>query len=104
MSDFYREQHKLRLAYMPWLYPRLKPRHRDWAVPWQADFYKCTKYGGQSGYVPAWWPSARPNEVLDANLAPQKWDRTINSHRDMVDRWWELGVVIEDERGIHEEP
>lgn len=37
MSDFYREQHKLRLAYMPWLYPRLKPRHRDWAEPWQAQ-------------------------------------------------------------------
>ncbi|SOC10619.1 hypothetical protein SAMN05877962_110131 [Alloalcanivorax xenomutans] len=35
MSDSYREQHKLRLAYMPWLYPRLKPRHRAWAEPWQ---------------------------------------------------------------------
>ena len=40
MSDFYREQHKLRLAYMPWLYPRLKPRHRDWAVPWQAELQR----------------------------------------------------------------
>ena len=40
MSDFYREQHKLRLAYMPWLYPRLKPRHRDWAAPWQAELQR----------------------------------------------------------------
>ncbi|MFP1677278.1 acyltransferase [Alloalcanivorax sp. C16-2] len=36
MTDPYREQHKQRLAYMPWLYPRLKPRHRAWAEPWQA--------------------------------------------------------------------
>ena len=37
MTDPYREQHKLRLSYMPWLYPRLKPRHRAWAEPWQAS-------------------------------------------------------------------
>lgn len=35
MNDPYREQHKQRLAYMPWLYPRLKPRHRSWALAWQ---------------------------------------------------------------------
>ncbi len=40
MSDSYREQHKLRLAYMPWLYPRLKPRHRAWAEPWQTKVQK----------------------------------------------------------------
>ena len=33
--DHYREQHKLRLAYMPWLYRRLKPQQRAWAEPWQ---------------------------------------------------------------------
>ena len=32
----YREQHKQRLAYMPWLYSNLKPAHRAWAEPWQA--------------------------------------------------------------------
>lgn len=37
MTDPYREQHKQRLSYMPWLYPRLKPRHRAWAEPWQAS-------------------------------------------------------------------
>lgn len=36
-EDDYREQHKQRLAYMPWLYGRLKPKHRTWAEPWQAE-------------------------------------------------------------------
>lgn len=35
MSDQYREQHKLRLSYMPWLYASLKPAHRLWAEAWQ---------------------------------------------------------------------
>ncbi len=35
-EDDYREQHKQRLAYMPWLYGRLKPKHLAWAAPWQA--------------------------------------------------------------------
>ena len=29
-DDPYREQHKLRLAYMPWLYDSLKPKQRQW--------------------------------------------------------------------------
>jgi acetyltransferase-like isoleucine patch superfamily enzyme len=33
----YREQHKQRLSWMPWLYPVLKERHRGWAVPWQRE-------------------------------------------------------------------
>lgn len=32
-----REQHKLRLAWMPWLYFSLKPRHRAWADAWQRE-------------------------------------------------------------------
>lgn len=32
----YREQHKQRLSYMPWLYWRLKPKQRLWAEAWQA--------------------------------------------------------------------
>ncbi len=31
----YREQHKLRLSYMPWLYASLKPAHKVWAQEWQ---------------------------------------------------------------------
>lgn len=33
----YREQHKKRLSWMPWLYFVLKPRHREWADAWQQD-------------------------------------------------------------------
>jgi acetyltransferase-like isoleucine patch superfamily enzyme len=32
-----REQHKRRLAWMPWLYFTLKARHRAWADVWQAE-------------------------------------------------------------------
>ena len=32
-----REQHQRRLAWMPWLYFALKPRHRAWAEAWQAE-------------------------------------------------------------------
>jgi len=32
-----REQHKRRLAWMPWLYFALKARHRAWAQAWQAE-------------------------------------------------------------------
>lgn len=28
-------QHKQRLNYMPWLYPKLKPKQMVWALPWQ---------------------------------------------------------------------
>jgi acetyltransferase-like isoleucine patch superfamily enzyme len=33
----YQAQHKRRLSYMPWLYYRLKPKHLQWAAPWQAE-------------------------------------------------------------------
>jgi acetyltransferase-like isoleucine patch superfamily enzyme len=32
-----RAQHQRRLAWMPWLYFALKPRHRTWAEAWQAE-------------------------------------------------------------------
>jgi acetyltransferase-like isoleucine patch superfamily enzyme len=34
-AESYREQHKQRLAWMPWLYFVLKEHHREWAEPWQ---------------------------------------------------------------------
>ena len=34
----YREQHKHRLNYMPWLYWTLKPKHRAWAEQWQNEY------------------------------------------------------------------
>ncbi|HLO68345.1 MAG TPA: acyltransferase [Holophaga sp.] len=33
----YRDQHKLRLSWMPWLYFVLKDRHREWALAWQEE-------------------------------------------------------------------
>lgn len=35
MTDPYRDQHKQRLSYMPWLYASLKPAQREWADAWQ---------------------------------------------------------------------
>jgi len=34
----YREQHKQRLNYMPWLYWSLKPKNKQWAVKWQQEY------------------------------------------------------------------
>lgn len=34
----YREQHKHRLNYMPWLYWSLKPKNRAWAEAWQQEY------------------------------------------------------------------
>ena len=36
----YRAQHQRRLSWMPWLYFTLKPAHRAWAEPWQADIQR----------------------------------------------------------------
>lgn len=36
--ETYRQQHKLRLSYMPWLYAKLKPAHRLWAQAWQEEW------------------------------------------------------------------
>lgn len=33
----FRDQHKLRLSWMPWLYFALKARHRAWAHEWQME-------------------------------------------------------------------
>jgi acetyltransferase-like isoleucine patch superfamily enzyme len=32
-----KEQHKLRMSWMPWLWLTLKPKIRAWAEPWQAE-------------------------------------------------------------------
>ena len=34
----FREQHKHRLNYMPWLYWSLKPKNRLWADEWQKEY------------------------------------------------------------------
>jgi acetyltransferase-like isoleucine patch superfamily enzyme len=37
MSEVQREQHKLRLSWMPWLWFDCKPSIRAWAEPWQLE-------------------------------------------------------------------
>ncbi|WP_345316440.1 acyltransferase [Ferrimonas gelatinilytica] len=39
-EDRYRAQHQRRLAWMPWLYYRLKAKHLAWARPWQQALQK----------------------------------------------------------------
>ena len=67
------------------------------AVPWQADFSACTRYGTES---PGWWPSARPNEVNVPGEGRQPWDRRVASGGDrylqMAEQWWKLGFVVEE--------
>jgi len=36
-DDRHREQQKLRLSWMPWLWSTAKPKIRAWAEPWQAE-------------------------------------------------------------------
>jgi hypothetical protein len=63
------------------------------AVPWQADFNDCSIEEGAD-----WWPGQRPNEVRrgDERHAPwtPEWER-----QDMVDKWAELGFVVEKRTG-----
>ena len=35
--EAFREQHKRRLSWMPWLYFSLRDKHRVWADAWQAE-------------------------------------------------------------------
>lgn len=37
MEIDYIKQHKKRLSWMPWLFYSLKPKHLEWAIPWQSE-------------------------------------------------------------------
>ena len=65
-------------------------------MPWQADFLKCAG---------AWWPAQRPDEVFESSGSPQvAWTRDkISSHKDMVQRWHELGIVVQVGAEYHEQ-
>lgn len=60
------------------------------AIPWQADFRQC----GQEGSAD-WWPGQRPIQVLRGETrdewVPGEW-----SEVDMVNRWPQLGFIIEE--------
>jgi hypothetical protein len=59
------------------------------AVPWQADFHDCAFEEGAD-----WWPGQRPIQVFrDRQRAlwmPHNWSR-----RDLVEKWSQLGFVVE---------
>jgi hypothetical protein len=75
------------------------------ALPWQADFNDCRNEGNY-----AWWPSARPTDVLPTASARSRvvWARATNrfeggnrtsSHEDMVKHWSKFGFVVEQTSG-----
>jgi hypothetical protein len=68
---------------------------RQMAVPWQADFYKCTTTSSDTRRV-GWWPQQRPDDVFeDGGATRVAWIREkISNHKDMVDKWHELGFVV----------
>jgi len=43
MIELYRDQHKKRLSFMPWLYYSLKPEHKTWALIWQQEIQQHLK-------------------------------------------------------------
>jgi hypothetical protein len=64
---------------------------KQMAVPWQADFFDCTREDDL-----AWWPAQRPDEVFPERGGPQvDWLRGIVSGpQDMVSAWHRLGFVV----------
>lgn len=66
------------------------------AVPWQADFYEC-KSTSLGGPKVGWWPQQRPEHVYLAATGSQVgWLRNkVHNHQDMVERWHELGFVVQ---------
>ena len=59
------------------------------AVPWQADFNDCSIEQGAD-----WWPGQRPNEVRRGQERHAAWTPAWE-HRDMVEKWSQLGFVVE---------
>lgn len=56
------------------------------AVPWQADFFDCSR---------SWWPSQRPDDVrANANANNTiRWERGVNSHAGMVNNFSRLAFI-----------
>lgn len=65
---------------------------RQMAVPWQADYLKCSRSRGSIG----WWPQQRPDDVFVEGVSSSvAWTREkIRDHQDMVNHWHELGFIV----------
>ena len=92
----------------------IQPGHfsRQLALPWQADFNDCSKWGNLG-----WWPSARPDDVfLNVNdklnqrvpwMRPDasKWPSgsSTAAYEDMVENWYKFGFVLDAGLGFYTE-
>jgi hypothetical protein len=71
---------------------------KQMALPWQADFWACSKEDPNDGPI-TWWPFARPDDVrFEGASASHPWTPDTefsNGYQDMVDKWMKLGFVVE---------
>lgn len=73
------------------------------ALPWQADFFACSKDPDSLTPEPndfvGWWPYSRPDEVFpendENNYHPWTPTEQFSKYEDMVDKWQYLGIVVE---------
>jgi hypothetical protein len=65
------------------------------AVPWQADFFAC-EFEAEANMD--WWPGQRPDQVL-SDSARVPWRRGVSSMNEMVEKWKQLGFVVERKKG-----
>jgi hypothetical protein len=61
------------------------------AVPWQADFFACEC---DEDLSMDWWPGQRPDQVL-RGLQRAQWRLGVSGMNDMVEKWPQLGFVVE---------
>lgn len=67
----YREQHKLRLSWMPWLYDSLKPNQKQWAREWQSELQalfcdmETITFGEDCFIAPSARVFAEPGRLID---------------------------------------
>jgi acetyltransferase-like isoleucine patch superfamily enzyme len=77
MNDRYREQHKQRLSYMPWLYHSLKPAHREWADAWQQEIQQhlmameTVRFGQHCFVAPEARLFAEPGRLIEVGHGSQ---------------------------------
>ena len=65
------------------------------AVPWQADFFACEC---DENLSMDWWPGQRPDQVL-RGLQRAQWRLGVSGMNDMVEKWSQLGFVVEKKTG-----
>ncbi|MDQ3258986.1 MAG: LodA/GoxA family CTQ-dependent oxidase, partial [Acidobacteriota bacterium] len=63
------------------------------AVPWQADFHDCSSEFGAD-----WWPGQRPVQVFRGGTDKEEWILGVSSKADLVNKWSQLGFVVEKKK------